>query len=77
MKRKPQIAWAIVRLQNGWINQGMIRFTRRDVIADWVALHRGYRVYEKLEGLTDRQFWRILKRRRGLSVRRISLRVIK
>lgn len=75
MKRKQQRAWALVGYR-GWINHGSIRYNRRDVIADRIAEHRGYSSAARYADLTDAQFWRIIKRRSGLSVRRIVMRVL-
>lgn len=74
MRQKAQVRWAIVGF-SGYINHGYMCFTRRAVIEKVVLEHRGYSTWAKFAGLTDAQFWRKLKRRRGYSVRRVALRL--
>jgi hypothetical protein len=73
---KPQTRWAVV-FGNGHINHGAMAFTRRDAVAKVVAEHRKYSAPKyNGEGLTDTQFWRQIKQRRGFTVRKISMKVM-
>lgn len=75
MKRKAQMRWSIVGYR-GHINTGYLAFTRKGVIENVLKEYAGFR--ERIEwakGLSDAQFWRKLKRRRGWTVRRVALRV--
>ncbi|KRR21893.1 hypothetical protein [Bradyrhizobium retamae] len=74
MKHKSQIRWAVVGYR-GYINHGYMAFTRGHVIEKVLSDHVRLRETPVWSGLTDAQFWRKLKRRRGWSVRRVSLRV--
>lgn len=76
MKRKAQTRWAIVHAR-GYINHGYMAFCRKDVIKMVVDEHRKFSLPKfNGAGLTDAQFWRQIKRRRGYAVRRISMRVL-
>jgi hypothetical protein len=77
MRHKAQIRWALVGTYRGTIYSHMVRFTRKAVIESVLAEHRTYSSPKyNGTGLTDAQFWRQLKRRRGWTVRRISMRVL-
>lgn len=75
-KRKTQTAWAIVNCR-GYIHHFSLRYNRRDVIADQVKEWRTFGSMVKHADKTDAQFWRLLKRRRNVSVRRVVLQVAK
>lgn len=77
MKHQAQIKWALVGTTRGTIFTSFIRYTRTDVIKDILAEERSYPSMGKYAHLTDAQFWRIIKRRRGYCVRRISMRVVR
>ena len=75
MKQKAQMRWAVVGWR-GYINCGYMGFTRRGVMEKVFADHVRLREASHWgAGLTDAQFWRKLKRRRGWSVRRVALKV--
>jgi len=73
-RRTAQTAWAIVGYR-GWINHGSLKYRRRDVIAAWVEEFRRYSSMARYADLTDAQFWRVIKRRQNIAIRRITLRV--
>lgn len=76
MRAWTQRRWAIVHTYNGHIDHSTIQFNRRPVIVACVARWRLYPWFvAKHPNLTDAQFWRVIKRHRGLSVRRITMRV--
>ena len=76
MRAKAQLCWAIVHTHGGHIDSSTISFNRGDVIADKVAEYRGYpRFVGIYPNLTDAQLWRVIKRKRGICCRRISMRV--
>lgn len=77
MKHKAQIRWALVGTASGHIYGNMIRFNRKAIIEETIAEHRLFASNAKHADLTDAQFWRIIKRRRGYCVRRISMRVVR
>lgn len=75
MRARAQLRWAIVD-RNGHINHGTMAMTRAWVIKEFVAEWRRYPWFvAKHPNLTRALFWRAIKRR-GYSVRRISLRVV-
>lgn len=74
MKHRTQTVWGVVR-SNGLINWGSLKWNRRDVIAEIVTEWRRYSMMQRYANLTDAQFWRIIKRTRGMSVRRINMKV--
>lgn len=74
MPAKLQTRWAIVGCR-GFIHTDFMCFTRRGAIDKVMAEYRQYRPMQQYAGLTDAQFWRVLKRLRGWQVRRVSLRV--
>lgn len=67
--------WAIVH-RNGFINHAWLKYTRRDVIAEYLAEYAGFRE-RRHPGLSDAQFWRLMKRKRGFSVRRVVIKVVR
>jgi hypothetical protein len=75
--RKAQIRWALVGTVRGTIYSNTIRYCRKDVIKDIIAEERKYLRNAQYDGLPDPQFWRIVKRKRGYCVRRISMRVVR
>lgn len=76
MRARAQHRWALVHTANGHIDHSTIQFTRAPVIAGVVARWRLYAWFErKHPNLTDALFWRAIKRHRGYTVRRISMRV--
>lgn len=76
MRHKAQIRWALVHVR-GHINHGFMAFCRKDVIKMVLDEHRKFSTAKfNGAGLTDAQFWRQIKRRRGYCVRRISMRVL-
>lgn len=77
MKHKAQIRWALVGTVRGTIHHGTIAFCRKDVIKCVILEERAYFSNARYSDLTDAQFWRIIKRKRGYSVRRISMRVLR
>ena len=75
MAKKAQMVWAAVG-RGGYINWGYMSFTRRGVIEKIFAEYADLRSSGRWGvGLTDAQFWRKMKRGRGWSIKRISLRV--
>lgn len=68
---KPVVMWAVV--ESGTIIFFWMDLTRSSVIEMAVKSFRGSRRYEANSHLTDSQFWRLLKRREGLSVQRVRL----
>lgn len=75
MRHKTQQRWALI-FDNGYINHGMMSFTRKGVIAMIVAQYRGFLSAPARYGhMTDTQLWRHVKRRRSYTVRRINMRV--
>lgn len=77
MGSKVQTQGSVVT-DGGYINVGWMGFTRRDVIRTVLADYVLARDPGKWGcALTDAQFWRILKRRQGWSVRKIELRIIR
>ncbi|WP_213287567.1 hypothetical protein [Bradyrhizobium sp. sGM-13] len=77
MSGKAQTAWALV-FSNGHIHHGRMSFTRKQVIEGVIAEYRGFHsARERFGHMTDVQLWRHIKRKRGYSVRRVSLRVVR
>ncbi|MCA1458067.1 hypothetical protein I6F35_33580 [Bradyrhizobium sp. BRP22] len=77
MKSRTQTRWALVGTARGTIFSNTIRYCRKDVIKDVIAEERRYSVNARHADLSDAQFWRIVKRKRGYIVRRISMRVMR
>jgi hypothetical protein len=71
-----QRRWAVV-FSNGIVHSGYIRYCRRDVIKDVITDFRMYGSMKRYADLSDAQFWRVIKRRRGWLVRKVSLRVVR
>jgi hypothetical protein len=76
MPAKLQTRWAIVH-RSGYVSHGYMCFTRRDVIKGVLDEHRHFQTVRGYGLHTDAEFWRVLKRRRGWQVRRVSLRVVR
>jgi hypothetical protein len=77
MKNRKQLRWAIVSY-SGIVHTGFVAYSRKVVIEKVLAESRQYSMpaYNGT-GLTDRQFWRQIKKRRGYAVKRISIRVMR
>lgn len=76
MRARAQLRWAIVYTNSGHIDHSTMAFNRRDLIGKMVAEYRSYPWFvDAHPNLTDAQFWRVIKRTRHMSVRRITLRV--
>jgi hypothetical protein len=77
MRGKAQTCWALV-FGNGHIHHGRMAFTRKGVIEAVITEYRGFLSAPRRYGhMSDVQLWRHIKRNRGYSVRRVSLRVVR
>lgn len=76
MAARIQKRWCVV-YAHGHIHSGYMGYTRRAVIKDVLASHRKFYAYALMAHLSDAQLWRVIKRRRGWTVRRIALRVVR
>lgn len=80
MRARAQLRWAIVSTHNGHIKHETSAYSRGQVIRTAVAERRRFHLkYPNMfpgeHALTDAQLWRLMKRKRLWSVRRISMRV--
>jgi hypothetical protein len=74
LRHRTQRRWAIV-FSNGHINHGWMRFSRSTVIKDYVEEMRKFFRHERGHLMTQAQLWRAMKRKRGISCRRINMKV--
>jgi hypothetical protein len=76
MRFKTQRRWAVVHNFSGHIDHSTIAFNRRDVVGAIVSVWRNYSWFTtKHRCQSDATFWRAIKRHRGISVRRINMKV--
>ncbi len=72
---RPQTRWTVV-FRNGFISHRYTGFTRRGAIEEVLAQYASLRA-KLYPTHSNAQFWRIMKRKRGFTVRRITLKVVR